>query len=272
MLYWIIIIGICILTIYIMSKLKIPKIGAVTLITGGVKCGKTTMSVRIAYKAWKQNCFKVKVYNYIVRWFIKGHHKKEMPLLYSNIPLSIPYSQLTEDLIYRRKRFVYGSVIYLCEASLIADSMSFKDQDLNECLTLFVKLIGHELKSGNACLVIDTQSVEDLHYGFKRNLSTFYYIHHKINLPFFLILKVREMIYLDGSTNEFNEDVEETLKTVIVPKKTWKLFDAYCYSAFTDHLPVERQVLQTEDLKSRKILTFKKNKKYYEVTNDEQKV
>ena len=70
---------------------------------------------------------------------------------------------------------------------------------------------------------------------------------------------------MDNTSNEFSGDVEESLKTMIIPKRTWKLFDCYCYSALTDNLPVERNVIKIKDLKARSILTFKKNTKYYKV-------
>lgn len=269
---WILIIIAVVALCFVMWQLKIPKCGNVILVTGGVKTGKTTMSVRLVYKLWKKNVRKAKFYNAVIRHFKKDKSKKPLPLIYSNVPLSIPFSPLTYDLIYRRTRFVYGSVIYFCEASLLAGSMDFKDDDLNESLPLLVKLIAHETKGGY--LVFDTQSVLDLHYGIKRNVSSYFYIHHKQSIPFFLILKVRELVFMDNTSNDFNEDVEETLKTVIVPKRTWKLFDCYCYSALTDHLRVDDKIVKTKDLKARYILTFKKNKKYYKVVNpdDEKKI
>lgn len=250
-------------------KLKIPKCGNVILVTGGVKTGKSTLSVRLTYKLYKRNRNKVLFHNYFLRFFNKDKSKKELPLIYSNVPLSVPFVPLTEDLLYRRSRFVYGSVIYFCEASLLAGSMDFKDDVLNETLPLFVKLIGHETKGGY--LVFDTQAVNDLHFGIKRNLSSYFYIHHKKSIPFFLILSVRELVFMDNTSNEFNEDVEETLKTVIVPKSTWKLFDCYCYSALTDHLPIEKTIVRTKDLKAREILSFKQNKTYLKVVNPNDK-
>ena len=270
--YIVILIIIAALVAWILWQLKILNCGNVVLVTGGVKTGKTTMSVRLVHKLWKKNCNKVKFYNLVVRHFKKDKSKKDMPLIYSNVPLAIPFVPLTEDLIYRRTRFVYGSVIYFCEASLLAGSMDFKDDDLNETLPLLVKLVAHETKGGY--MVFDTQSVLDLHYGIKRNVSSYFYIHHKTSIPFFLILKVRELVFMDNTSNDFNEDVEETLKTMIVPKSTWKLFDCYCYSALTDHLPVESETVSTKDLKARNILTFKRNKKYYKAVdlNDEEKI
>lgn len=270
MILLIIIIVAVVLIALAMWKLKIPKCGNVVLVTGGVKTGKTTMSVRLVEKLWKKSCRKVKNYNRFVRLFKKDKTKKELPLIYSNVPLSIPFVPLTKDLIYRRSRFVYGSVIYFCEASLLAGSMDFKDDDLNEALPLLVKLVAHETKGGY--MIFDTQSVLDLHYGIKRNVSSYFYIHHKKEFPFFLVLKLRELVFMDNTSNEFTEDVEESLKVMIVPKRTWKLFDCYCYSALTDDLPVEREVVKTKDLKARSILTFKKNTKYYEVKNDKKEI
>lgn len=73
----------------------------------------------------------------------------EKPLLYSNIPLAVDgFTPLTLDLIQRKERFRYGSVIYVCESSLVADSMSFKDPLLNENMLLLNKLIAHETRGG----------------------------------------------------------------------------------------------------------------------------
>lgn len=254
---YIIIFGVLALVIFCLWKLKIPKCGNLILVTGGVKTGKTTMSVRLVEKLWKKNCKKVKIYNRFIRLFKKDKTKRPMPLIYSNVPLKLPYVPLTKELIFREHRFVYGSIVYFCECSLVAGSMDFKDDDLNDNITLLTKLIAHETRGGY--MVLDTQSVLDLHYGFKRNVSSYFYIHHKINLPFFLLLKVRELVFMDNTSNEFSDDVEESLKTVIVPKRTWKLFDCYCYSALTDHLPVEDTLAKPNDLKARDVVTFKKN-------------
>ena len=264
---WIVAIIILALVVWALWKLKIPRCGNLILVTGGVKTGKSAMSVRLVEKIWKKNTRKVKFYNGFIRYFKKDKTKRELPLIYSNVPLKLPYVALTEDLIYRRKRFRYGSVIYACEASLIAGSMDFKSDELNENLSLLMKLVGHETRGGTA--VLDTQAVLDLHYGMKRNLSTYFFIHHRINVPFFMILKVRELIFLEGSSNEFETDVEDSLKTVIVPKSVWKKYDCYCYSALTDNLPIEETIANPKDLKAREILTFKANKKYYGVMKNE---
>ena len=66
----------------------------------------------------------------------------------------------------------------------------------------------------------------------------------------------------DGNTvNTFEEDVEETLQLVIIPKKVWKLFDCYCYSILTDNLEVEDRimpVMKRDSKKADKIISFRK--------------
>lgn len=185
--------------------------------------------------------------------------------MYSNIPLSIEHAKLTEDLLLRKKRFRYKSVIYINEASLLADSKSNKDEEVNIQLLLYFKLIGHETKGG--CVILDTHTISDLHYSEKRTTSEYFYIHHLTKwIPFFLLAHVQECKYSEDNSTIFaqTEDIEEKLKKVIIPKKTWKYFDAYCYSALTDELPVEDTVTKATDLKAREIITFNPNLKNIE--------
>jgi len=249
---------------FFLSKFKVPKVGALALVTGGVKCGKSTMSVAIVRKEYKARRRSVKFKNFFRKLFNKP--LIEMPLVYSNVPLAMPYVPLTDDLLLRKKRFVYGSVIYVQEASLVADSQLIRDMDINERLMLFNKLIGHETKGG--VIIYDTQCIGDVHYSLKRCVSNYFYIHHLVKwIPFFLIAKVQECRYSDdGSTiTVSNEDAENTLKSVIISKRNWKYFDCYCYSILTDDLPVEKNIvynnIRTFDLKANKILSFRKLKK-----------
>lgn len=244
---------------WILSKFKVPKIGAMALVSGGVKCGKSTLSVAIVISEYKKRTRRIKFKNFFRKMF--GKPLQELPLIYSNVPLGVPYVELTNDLLLRKKRFVYGSVIYCCEASLVADSQLFKDMELNERLLLFNKLIGHETKGG--CVIYDTQCIGDCHYSIKRCLSEYIYVHHLTKwIPFFLLAHVQECRYSDDkSTINVNEDdVENKLRRVIIPKSTWKKFDCYCYSSLTDNLPVEKNVITVGDLKARKILSFKKSR------------
>lgn len=250
----------------ILSKFKFPKVGCVALITGGVKSGKSTFAVGLAIQRYKAIQLSWKIRS----WFCRLLHKEEReePLLYSNIPLSVPYVPLTKDLLLRKKRFRYGSVVYVNEASLVADSMlgsssngSKTDTELvAERLMFFNKLFGHETYGGY--LIYDTQCVVDLHYSIRRCISEYFYIHHlQKKVPFLLIASVREERHSEdsGVVNTYTEDVEQSLQRVLIPKSVWKKFDAYCFSYLTDDLPVEDSVIvgDKNDLKAREIVSFR---------------
>lgn len=261
MIWLILIIGL-IVVIVLTRKFKKPKISCMALITGGVKAGKSTFSCALALSKYKSQVRKVRFANFFRRIFRKELFEK--PLLYSNVPLKCEYVPLTDDLLLRKQRFVYRSVIYAQEASLIADSQLIKDLDINQRLLLFNKLIGHETKGGY--LIYDTQSINDNHYSIKRCISEYFYIHDTIKwIPFVLLCHVRELRYSDDGQeiNVYEGDVEESMRTVLISKRIWKMFDAYCYSVLTDPLPVASDVVEGRellDLKARKIVSFRKYK------------
>ena len=96
---------------FILSKFKFAKVGSLALVTGGVKCGKSTTSVAIVRREYKARLKSVKFKNFFRKLF--NRQLIDLPLVYSNVPLAMPYVPLTEDLLLRKKRFVYGSVIYV---------------------------------------------------------------------------------------------------------------------------------------------------------------
>ena len=191
-----------------------------------------------------------------------------MPLFYSNIPVKYEYYvPLTTDDILRNKRFAFRSQVFISEASLLADSQAFKDKDLNERITIFVKLIRHELHNGK--IFWESQSISDVHFGFKKCLNNYIYIVNSIKwIPFILVFKVREMLFSydnEGVVNTFNEDIEDTTKTLIISKTVWKKFDTFTYSYFTDNLDYDCVLLSKNDiekldLKSKDIVSFNKLK------------
>lgn len=256
------IVGACLIIILLIGfKIKNwIKIGNLLLITGGVKSGKSTLSVRISTKLYKKQLFKYK----IKRFFnaIKGK-KTEKPLLYSNVPLKTKgYTPLKIEHVLRKERFNYGSVIYIQEASLLADSMNCKDQEINQQLLLLCKLIAHETKGGY--MVLDTQSILDCHYAIKRSLATYLYVRHTFKfIPFILLAQVQEMRYDEvNSVNIIEGDMDsQKYKWVIMSKKVWKKFDRYCYSAITDDLQATGKQEKVKTLKQKNIISLRKELK-----------
>lgn len=243
----------------ILSKFKTPKLNSLVMVTGGVKAGKSTISVHLALSTFKRNRRRIKIKNFFNKLFKKP--LLELPLLYSNVPLACSYVPLDLDLLLRQKRFVYGSVIYLQEASLVADSQLIKDKDINNQLLLFNKLIGHETKGGT--LIYDTQCIADVHYGIKRSMSNYFYVHHIVKwIPFFIVAYVRELMYSDDGSiiNNNAGDLEQELKKILIPKSVWKKFDCYSYSTFTDNLEVSKNVVNltnSKNLKCSKVVSFR---------------
>ena len=231
-------------------------IGCICLITGGVKTGKSTLSVWLARREY---------YSALFAWYVKSFFCKlfrkplpEKPLFYSNVPIKIKnFVPLQLEHLLRKKRFNYKSVVYLQEASLLCDSQLIKDKDLNNKLMLFFKLFGHETHGGK--LIIDTQSICDTHYSLKRSLSNYIYIHHLTKLPFFVIAHVRELMHSeDNSTiNVVTKDVDEDLKRIIIPKRIWKKFDCYSLSSFTDFLVQDNKIVEVKKLKVQNMVSFR---------------
>ena len=174
-------------------------------------------------------------------------------MLISNIPIKNRYyAKLTKDILERKIRIPNRSVCIIDEASLVADSMLYKDKKLNEEIMLFVKLWGHY--SHNGTLIINTQSPNDLHFNFKRSLAKTLFIHSKVKLPFLTILKVIEERFSDGSgtTQTYTEDIEKATSMIIVFNKNYKRYDYLCYSVFTDKLNTYYEYKDTTKKQARK--------------------
>ena len=138
------------------KKVDIP---CVAMITGAPKTAKSTLAIYLAYKEFKKARLKVAIKNIFNKLTRKPLLEK--PLFYSNIPLNIKegYTPVTKELLTAQSKFVEYSVVYLGEVSLIADSMSYKNDEINEQLLLFNKLFGHRV---GGKLFYDTQ---DKKYG-----------------------------------------------------------------------------------------------------------
>lgn len=255
------------IALFLYVKYRKPlNFGNLVLVTGGVKTGKTMLSmllIRMAYKKarrkWKRECRRAKR---------KFHPFPEEPLIYSNMPINTKwgYSPLTEDLILKKARFRYGSVIYFNEITFIAGSKDIKDDEINDILLSFYKLIAHETKGG-VCIV-DTQAVQDAHFALKRSLSTYYMIVKKIWLPFFNVVFLRENIFVDGDTVAIDTNVDpqdspsaggKKLYVKLLPHSLWRMYDQYAYSYFTDNLPVHDEILHPtkDDLKVKYLIRLK---------------
>lgn len=260
---------------------KIPKLKNVIFIDGGLGCGKSFYSISLAIKLHKKALRKWYFQKYICKFlglFSKKYKNKEIekPLLYSNIKLkNYDHVILTKELLIRDMRFNYKSVVLIDEFSLFADQQLYKNQDLNEKLQLFFKLFRHESKGGY--MVVNSQSINDCHYSFKYILNDYFYIHHRVKLPFISLLAIRENLYSadNGNViNSSNEDVESTLKKVIVLNKYYNKYDTFTYSIFTDKLESDNRLvkfIKNDELKADKLISFRDYKYLIKEVKNEKK-
>lgn len=255
-----------VLAIFLVAKIKRLRYGNLTLITGGVKTGKTELSVALAikryrkqFRKWRRDC----------KLAIKRcQSAPEQPLLYSNMPIGKPgmkYCPITLDHMTGKTRFAYGSVVYFNEISFIAGSSDFRDDEINDYLLKFFKLCAHFTKGGY--FFIDTQSPQDTHFAVKRSLSTYLTIYRRLTLPFVSILWVRENILVDGENTVALDTQIDTQDSVdnggkpfyVLPilNKWWRYYDRYAYSFLVDDLPVGKDEVLIKSQKANVLLRIR---------------
>lgn len=267
--YLLIFILICVAWFFVhkfLSKFKFPKVGAIAVIVGGVKSGKSAVSVGLAisnYKRalrqWRFSCFLCKFLNLFRKEKLEFPEK---PLLYSSIPLKgIEYVPLTRAHLMREVRFNYKSVVLIDEASLVADSQLIKDKEINTQLLLFFKLFGHETHGGKC--VVNTHCITDLHYALKRTTSQYFYLHHLSKyIPFLTLAYMREERFSEdgANVNAYTDDVEESMKRVLMRSSVFKRYDPFCFSSLTDVKPTLNPTIyraKGDSLKADYIVSFR---------------
>lgn len=263
-----ILIGVAILLIFLWSKTKRLKIDNVYFISGGVKTGKTFISVALAIKTYKKNIRKWYIRSIFCKVLYKFTKKQRFyddskkPMLYSNIPLRyIKHNPLTIDIVERKVRIPNKSVVLIDETSLLADSMLFNKKEINDELLLFYKLFAH-FTHGGTCIA-NSQSIADNHYSLKRCMSHYLYVNARKKYPFVSIFQVRELLYSDdnSSVNTITRDLEKDTLKVWFLNRYYKYYDCYCYSIFTDSLTYyvdyDRPILKlTDSLKTDNLVTL----------------
>lgn len=243
---------------FFIFKVKHLKTSNVYFVDGGVKTGKSLVCVMLAIKTYKRNLLAYYIKFGLVKFFNlfrKGKKSKfkplklpQKPMLYSNMPLyKVKYNPLTIDVILGKVRLPYKSVCILDEATLIADSMSGMITDkskrkefdeINEALTLFLKLYGHATHNG--FLVFNSQNVVDLHFSFKRNTSTYLYLTKNRKFPFFCLVQGREVVHDEAHdiVNTNDADVDDIDKPIFVSKRWYKYYDRFYLDVLYKDLPL----------------------------------
>lgn len=244
--------GVVFLYVLYRKNFKILTTNTIALFTGAPKTCKDGLCCRFAQRDYKRRHLLWKIRTFFQKLFRMP--LDEEPLFYTNAQTSFkklgckkPHKldknirAITQDLLLRRTRFSYKSVMWITEASLFADNMFYNDQDKNVQLALFCKLYGHETKGGSCYL--STQNTQDLHYAFKRVCCNFFFNQKKKNFfNLFCIVYVREMISNDLGANNFTDDLDTTTRKVLVPFWVFKRYNPYQFSVLTDGLDIEQSL------------------------------
>lgn len=247
---------------FFIFKVKHLKTSDVYFVDGGVKVGKSKVSVMLVVKRIFVNRLRAHFRNGLI-WLLnrrRVHYNKkhpntpkvlreyeEIPMLYSNMPLyKVKYNHFALEILELKWRMPHGSVVLLDEASLIADSMTAygktKTQQeivdyVNEKITIFLKLFGHATHGG--LCVYNSQNVVDLHFGFRRCTSTYLMLINRRRFPFFNLISCREIVHDESGdlTNTVTKDVEDDSKPLFVSNKWHKYYDRYYLDILFKHLP-----------------------------------
>lgn len=262
----IILIILIVILVIVFKRSKKFTFDSVVMINGCVGGGKTLLSVKIALNSinkahaiwWRRK--------YIYSKIFKKMKNEEEPLLYSNIPIKSKfYTPLDNEILLRKKRMNYKSVLLIDESSLLATSLDYKDKDLSEELSLFLKLVRHSLRGSYRNIfgtypnvIINTQSKNDNHYAFDRTLNQVLYISKSITIPFFKIIWCRDLLLIDSVINNFEEDIKETetMRWYMIPKKYFKKYDSFAYEFLTRDKEKVEQVEEYKSIKINKIKRF----------------
>lgn len=237
-LFILLIIGLFILTLWILRKTKRLRLPNVVIVTGAPKTGKSALSLSLAHKRYLGNLIKWYIGKPIFKFLCHiTRRNKEYPLkpmFYTNVPVGFKHNRITKDILHLEVKVPPKSVFFIDEVSLMADSMMFKNDKLNLDLLLFFKLIGHTTYGGS--VFMNSQCVGDVHYSIKRVLGSYLYIHHTTKYPFISVCAVREMVYSDDSQvgNNVTEDLDLTMRRCFFFNRIYKKYDCYCYSTITD--------------------------------------
>lgn len=270
--FWLILIVIIILLVVYYKRAKKFVYETIVMLIGTNGVGKTSTSVSIGLRSikmaharwWRRKNIYSKIP--LIKKMGMFQYYDEEPKIYCNIPLYENrkksdklfkyYEPFTMDILLRKKRMNYKSVILLDEVSLIANSFSGIPNKanpdakfINEQLQLFIKLIRHELKgtyrgiiSNYPNLILCTQSKNDLHFAFDRAISQVIYLSKTRSLPFVKLLWGRDLVLMDSSVvNQIDEDVavDKSFHFFVLWKSIFNKYDSYCYSHLSDDLAID---------------------------------
>lgn len=216
-----------IILIFILYKILKPyfiKYDTTLLFTGGLGSGKTLNSVKHALICLRKQRFKVKVNNFLAKFF-KKRAKKDLPLLYSNIPIKISNKEISQPLTYEiltlKKRIVEYSVVLIDETPQFVNQFNYNIKDVKYSLNEFIAFFRHYV-GGN--LILNAQSESEIVKQVRAKLNSFYWcFNFQKFLFFFYRVKIIHAqiseLNISNSTDFLDDNIKYTYG--IIPRKKY---------------------------------------------------
>ena len=225
--------------------------------TGGLGSGKTFLSVKTALVLYRKNLFRVKVYNFFHR-----KHKKELPRLYSNIPVKISRRKyayrLKEEHLLLQERIPERSVVLLDEVDIFANQFQYnipcivntKGGDIDGNFDEFCRLYRHYTKGGY--LVLNTQATANENIVIRRRQNTIYTLFRfrmwgiPLILPrIFYTVRVRHMTLSDEVQTVEEGNAEDNYRIMFGFVPWYRTYDTHCYSERYNTVPAGKDELHS---------------------------
>lgn len=228
----VIFIAIIVALFFVMRKVYQPKPDTCLVFTGGLGSGKSLVSVQWAKKLLRKNRFKVRIYNLFHK------EKREVPLLYSTIPVRISRKEwsvpLEEGTPCLKTKIVPRSVVFIDEVSLYIDQMTVKfnnSRNLEEWSTLF----RHYTKGGY--LVLNTQNTSKVNFHLRYCLNRGYNLCEWRHIWRIYWVKCRDVSLVEDVKSVSADNLEDNYRLIFGWLPFRREYDTYVYSERVQKIP-----------------------------------
>ena len=227
----------------------------VVAFTGGLGSGKSFLSVQTAIKLLRRKRREV--------WWHNLTHKKdkrEMPLLYSSIPVRVSKKEmatvLTDDHLLLQRHIVKGSVVFLDEIGGYCSQFDYRAVNA-DVFDEFVRFFRHYVQG---YLVCNDQCSENIVLQVRRRLNTVYNLmcFRKHFFGLFYTVKVRNISVSEEIKTIEEQDTEDNMTTLLGVMPFYPRYDTHCYAGRYDRVEVAKEA-KHKGFRTDKILRISKH-------------
>ena len=227
----------------------------VVAFTGGLGSGKSFLSVQMAIKLLKRKRREVWWYN-----LFHCKNKKEIPLLYSSIPVKVSKKEmatvLTDGHLLLQRHIVKNSVLLLDEIGGYCSQFDYRAINA-DVFDEFIRFFRHYVQG---YLVCNDQCSENIVLQVRRRLNTVYNLMgFRRRFFFFYTVKVRNISVSEEIKTIEEQDTEDNMTTLFGLMPLFRRYDTHCYAHRYDRVPLSAESVYAQ-LTTDKILRMSKDK------------